>query len=159
MPFAGACHKIHSVPHLCLEKNHNRLALAEKIICNCESLLNRGKRVSFSHDNFPSESLPLGRKISETLDLFRSAVNLLSVPVCHCDQIVYFVVNCGCCSFPNLSLFAFSVPKQDENTISITVKFFAEGGTNCNGKTLSETSCGLIYPGQPLSDGRVTLKT
>ena len=137
----AAGHKVHSVTHLGLEEYHLRLAVL--LAGNLESVQDGLVVVTFCHDDIPSESEPLFVELLYAGHGLDGAVDLHTVPVGHCHEVVQFMMYREHCGFPDLAFLALAVAAEDEGAVGITVQLLAEGYAGCGGKALAEGAGGL----------------
>ena len=142
MPIHGIFHIGNSFTFNSFHNNGSRHSLAGFSIIN--SFFYSIEVVAVNFNGIPLESSKLfGYRISR-VNFINGTVNLKSVVVNKCGEIIKMVVTCKHSCFPNLTFFNFSVAENCVYSVILFVYFSAESHTNSARYTLTERTSAHI---------------
>ena len=121
-----------------MEKDHLWLAVGG--VGELECLHDGLVVVAVCLDYFPAESGPFVAQVSHSANTLYGAVYLLAVPVREGHQIVQFMMGGPHAGLPYLALLAFSVSKETEDALGLSVYLLAQCHSGGAGKALTEGS-------------------
>ena len=113
--------------------------------------------VSVDNDDVPAERFEFLIKRSGVHDVGNLTVDLETVPVDECAEVIELVVCAEHSGFPNLTFLGFAVADDGVNAVSVTGDLCGESHARCGGNAETERTGGHINAGGVLHIG-VTLK-